>query len=110
MDAGAVVKGEAKPNDLMERIKKDPKFTPVHSKLDQMIGPCLFVGRAPQQVDEFIAEEVDPFLAANEDLLKVANVDDVNVKAGTKHVNRHSILNRLVYCVRLTTFTYITAG
>lgn len=79
MDAGAVVKGEGKPNDLMERVAKDPLFAAVHSKLDAMIDPILFVGRAPEQVDEFIAEEVDPILEANADLLKIESVDGVNV-------------------------------
>jgi adenylosuccinate lyase len=79
MDAGAVVKGEGKPNDLMERIKKDPNFSAVHDKLDAMIDPSLFTGRSSQQVDEFIAEDIDPVLEANKDLLTVANVDNVNV-------------------------------
>merc|ERR1712129_166149 len=75
MDAGAVVKGEGKPNDLLERIKKDALFTAVHSKLDSMIDPILFVGRAPEQVDEFISEEVDPILEKFADLLTVESVD-----------------------------------
>eukprot|EP00538_Stauroneis_constricta_P002333 CAMPEP_0119555090 /NCGR_PEP_ID=MMETSP1352-20130426/7409_1 /TAXON_ID=265584 /ORGANISM="Stauroneis constricta, Strain CCMP1120" /LENGTH=483 /DNA_ID=CAMNT_0007601801 /DNA_START=64 /DNA_END=1512 /DNA_ORIENTATION=- len=62
MDAGAVVKGEGKPNDLLERIAKDPLFTAIHSKLDTLIDPILFVGRAPEQVDEFLADEVKPIL------------------------------------------------
>jgi len=79
MDAGAVVKGEGKANDLMERIANDPIFAPVHGKLESMIDPILFVGRAPEQVDEFIAEEITPILEANSDLLKVESVDGVNV-------------------------------
>jgi adenylosuccinate lyase len=79
MDAGAVVKGEGKPNDLMERIRKDAKFAAVHSKLDAMIDPRLFCGRAPEQVDEFIAEEVDPVLEANKHLLTIENADSINV-------------------------------
>lgn len=79
MDAGAVVKGEGKPNDLMERIAKDPLFEAVHSKLESMIDPILFVGRAPEQVDEFISEEIDPILEENKDLLVVESVDGVNV-------------------------------
>ena len=79
MDAGAVVKGEGKPNDLMERIAKDPLFSAVHDKLETMIDPILFVGRAPEQVDEFILEEIDPILEENKDLLVVESVDDVNV-------------------------------
>jgi adenylosuccinate lyase len=79
MDAGAVVKGEGKANDLMERIANDPIFAPVHGKLESMIDPILFVGRAPEQVDEFIADEINPILEANSDLLKVESVDGVNV-------------------------------
>jgi adenylosuccinate lyase len=79
MAAGAVVKGEGKPNDLLERIKKDPLFEAVHSKMDQMINPSLFIGRSAEQVDEFMIEEVDPVLKINSDLINVTNVDAVNV-------------------------------
>ena len=79
MDAGVVVKGEGKPNDLMERIAKDPLFKSVHDKLDTLIEPSLFVGRAPEQVDDFLTEEIDPILDANKDLLTIESVDGVNV-------------------------------
>jgi len=79
MDAGAVVKGEGKPNDLMERIAKDPMFAAVHDKLDKLVDPSLFVGRAPEQVDEFVTEEIQPILDANQDLIAQESVDAVNV-------------------------------
>ena len=79
MNAGAVVKGEGKPNDLLDRIANDPAFAAVHTKLHEMIDPQLFVGRAPQQVDEFITMEVDPILEIHKDLLQVVNIDNVNV-------------------------------
>lgn len=79
MDAGAVVKGEGKPNDLMERIAKDPLFKAVHDKLEEMIDPTLFVGRATEQVDEFIKEEIEPVIAENKDLIDIQSVDNVNV-------------------------------
>lgn len=79
MDAGAVVKGEGKPNDLLERIANDPVFAAVHDKLETMIDPILFVGRAPQQVDEFLEEEVNPVLESNAALLQIESVDGVNV-------------------------------
>lgn len=79
MEAGAVVKGEGKPNDLLARIKEDDKFAAIHSELDAMIEPRKFVGRAPEQVDEFIAEEVAPVLEAHKELLSIENVDSVNV-------------------------------
>merc|ERR1712226_985515 len=79
MKAGAVVKGEGKPNDLMARIKANPKFSAVHDKLDSMMDPSQFVGRAPEQVTEFLSQDIEPVLEANKELLNVASVDGVNV-------------------------------
>lgn len=79
MEAGAVVKRDGKPNDLMERIRADPKFASVHDKLDALTDPKLFVGRAPEQTREFLAEEIDPVLTQYADLLEIENVDGVNV-------------------------------
>ncbi|PLW07544.1 hypothetical protein PCANC_24266 [Puccinia coronata f. sp. avenae] len=61
--AGKVVKEEGGDNDLIERIKKDPFFEPIHHKLDQLLDPQTFIGRAPQQVDHFIKDWVTPALA-----------------------------------------------
>lgn len=79
MEAGAVVKGEGKPNDLLERIASDDLFKPVHAKLDQLMEPSQFVGRAPEQVDEFIADEIDPILEKFKELVTIESVDGVNV-------------------------------
>ena len=79
MEAGAVVKGQGKPNDLLERISKDPAFEAIHEKLHAMVDPRRFVGRAPEQVDEFVTEEVDPLLEKHKDLLVIENADTVNV-------------------------------
>ena len=79
MKAGVVVKGEGKANDLLDRIANDPAYSAVHSKLETMVDPQLFVGRAPQQVEEFIADEVNPILEAHKDLLNVTNVDNIEV-------------------------------
>lgn len=79
MEAAAVVKGEGKPNDLLERIKKDAAFKAIHDKLDAMLDPILFAGRSPQQVNEFLTECIDPILTSNKDLLSAENLDDVKV-------------------------------
>ena len=79
MEAGAVVKGQGKPNDLLERISKDPAFKAIHGELETMIDPRRFVGRAPEQVDEFVSDEVDPVLERHKSLLEIANVDNVEV-------------------------------
>ncbi|MHC4202000.1 MAG: adenylosuccinate lyase, partial [Planctomycetota bacterium] len=61
------VKEEGAENDLLERLAGDPAFAKVD--LMGMTDPRRFVGRAPEQVDEFLAEVVDPILAAAKDLL-----------------------------------------
>ena len=79
MDAGKVVKGEGKSNDLLERIAKDPLFKVVHDKLDTLVDPKLFIGRANEQTDEFLEEEIDPVLEKEKSMLGKEVVDGVNV-------------------------------
>lgn len=55
--AGNAVKQGA-PNDLLARLEADPAFATVD--LTTALDPAEFVGRAPQQVDEFLDEVVDP--------------------------------------------------
>ncbi len=62
MEAARNVKMEGGDNDLIERIKKDDMFRAVHSRLGEILDAKKFVGRAPQQVEEFIAAEIDPIL------------------------------------------------
>ena len=79
MAAGAVVKGEGKPNDLMERIAADSLFAAVHDKLDELVDPKLFIGRANVQVDDFLTDDVNPVLEKEAALLGKEVVDGVNV-------------------------------
>ncbi|OYP35771.1 adenylosuccinate lyase [Rhodopirellula sp. MGV] len=52
------VNAEGLPNDMIERLKNDPAFSAV--EFSNEINPLDFVGRAPEQVDEFIAEQIEP--------------------------------------------------
>ncbi|KAF7402405.1 hypothetical protein HZH66_004672 [Vespula vulgaris] len=61
-EAGAQVKQHGLDNDLIDRIKRDPYFEPIIGQLDDLLNPSTFVGRAPEQVLEFIKEEVQPVL------------------------------------------------
>ncbi|XP_071444336.1 adenylosuccinate lyase [Hetaerina americana] len=61
--AGAAVKQRGLDNDLIERIRKTPYFAPIHPILDSLLDPSTFIGRAPDQVTEFLKEEVDPVLS-----------------------------------------------
>ncbi|KAF3422835.1 hypothetical protein E2986_09804 [Frieseomelitta varia] len=68
-EAGAQVKQHGKDNDLVERIKKDPYFAPILGQLNDLLDPRTFVGRAPEQVLEFLEEEVHPVLENYQGLL-----------------------------------------
>ncbi|XP_076172827.1 adenylosuccinate lyase isoform X2 [Ptiloglossa arizonensis] len=61
-EAGAQVKQHGRDNDLVERIKNDRYFAPILDQLDEILDPSTFVGRAPEQVVEFLVEEVYPIL------------------------------------------------
>ncbi|MBY0525028.1 MAG: adenylosuccinate lyase [Gemmataceae bacterium] len=52
------LKEGAERNDLIDRLQADPAF----AALDwpNVLNPIHFVGRAPQQVEEFIEQEVEP--------------------------------------------------
>jgi adenylosuccinate lyase len=56
--AAAQVKRLGRSNDLIDRLKADPAFAKVDFK--RVMRPAEYVGRAPQQVDEFIGEIVAP--------------------------------------------------
>jgi len=60
--AAARLKTEDGVNDLLERIAGDPAFAAVKDALPELVDPSRFVGRAPQQVDDFLAEVVAPVL------------------------------------------------
>lgn len=61
--AAAEVKQYGRANDLLDRLRGDAAFAPIHAHLDGLMDPSRFVGRAPQQVAAFLAEEVAPALA-----------------------------------------------
>ncbi len=56
----AVQRGERNP--LRDLVQQDPLFRPLRGRLDEILDPARFVGRAPEQAAEFIAAEVDPYL------------------------------------------------
>jgi adenylosuccinate lyase len=60
--AGQRIKGEGLPSDLLDRIAGDAAFGVTRAELEDALRPELYVGRAPQQVDEFLAEWVAPVL------------------------------------------------
>jgi adenylosuccinate lyase len=61
-EAGWKVKTEGADNDLITRIRESGLFDLDTEELNSFLNPALYIGRASEQVDEFIAAEVDPVL------------------------------------------------
>lgn len=78
MEAGREVKEFGRPNDLVERIANDASFGLTKEEIMHALNPDNLCGRAPKQVEDFIATAVEPVLEQYGDLIKDINVE-VNV-------------------------------
>jgi adenylosuccinate lyase len=58
LSAAEQVKRHGRPNDLLDRLKADPAFAAID--LTQALNPADYVGRAPEQVDQFLRQFVEP--------------------------------------------------
>lgn len=67
--AAAEIKAGREP-DLRERLAGDPAFSAVAGGLDELLDGQRYVGRAPAQVEEFLAAEVDPLLERHEGIAR----------------------------------------
>ncbi|MCJ1309803.1 adenylosuccinase ade13 [Agyrium rufum] len=75
------VKMEGGANDLMDRIKADPFFEPIVGNLTNLMNPKTFIGRAPQQVEEFTAPggEVEMALRPYHEHLKNGHTAEIMI-------------------------------
>lgn len=71
MAAARVVKEEGGQNDLVDRIAGDPAFMMSKEEILSIMEPKNFVGRAPQQTEDFITQEIRPLLQKNQDLIGI---------------------------------------
>ncbi|MDR1906219.1 MAG: adenylosuccinate lyase, partial [Clostridiales bacterium] len=76
MESAKNVKEKGGDNDLVERIKGEKLFAPVHGKLDEILNAKNFTGRAEKQVEEFFAGDVA--------LLLDRHKDELNLKGNVK--------------------------
>lgn len=60
--ASKEVKENGRENNLVQQIRQDVYFAPIHDKLYKLLEPTTFVGRAPQQVTKYLNEEVKPYI------------------------------------------------
>ena len=61
--AAQAMKNEGAVNDMLERLAGDAAFPASIDDLRAASDPTRFIGRAPEQVDEFLSEVVEPLLA-----------------------------------------------
>ena len=65
--AARALKDGAPRNDMLERLAADPSFGVSIEEMHSTLDPHRFVGRAPEQVDEFLNEVVAPLLVRRDD-------------------------------------------
>jgi adenylosuccinate lyase len=59
-------------NDLLQRLRNDPAFAPVRTQIPDKPNPNAYIGRAAQQVDDFLATIYQPLRERYNALLGVA--------------------------------------
>jgi adenylosuccinate lyase len=62
MEAARALKEGAPRNDLLDRLAKDKEWKVSPRDMRDALDPAAFVGRAPEQVDEFLREVAEPLL------------------------------------------------
>lgn len=76
MEAGKQVKMYGLANDLVDRIASDSSFGLTRDEILKELKPENYIGRAPEQVCEFISEYVDPIL---KDVQNLDNEEEIKV-------------------------------
>lgn len=71
MQSAEQVKKFGKQNDLIERMYNSKVINMSKDEIDETINPINYVGRAPEQVEEFYNETIKPILEENNELLGV---------------------------------------
>ncbi len=77
IEAARAVKDGAERNDLLDRLGRDKAFGVKLKDLEGAIDPKRFVGRAPEQVDEFLRDVITPLFAG--DTAKADRVEELRV-------------------------------
>jgi adenylosuccinate lyase len=62
-------------NPFLELVADDPGVPLDRAELESLLDPARFVGRAPQQVREFLAEHVQPVLEGAGELPEATDLD-----------------------------------
>jgi adenylosuccinate lyase len=74
-EATARILEDGEANDFLERVADDQEVPLDRGEIDALLDPMRFVGRAPEQVREFLAEHVAPILEEAGDLPNATDLD-----------------------------------
>lgn len=61
-EAGRNVKELGLPNNLIDLMAADPAFSMTREELSAHLDPAAYIGRCPEQVEEFLTSQIDPVL------------------------------------------------
>ena len=75
IEAGRVVKEEGGENNLLQLIAQNPMFGMSLEEITAHMDPSRYIGRCPQQVDEFLANCIQPVLDKYAEALKAKAVE-----------------------------------
>ncbi len=62
LEAGHTVKDLGLPNDLVDRMAGEPLLGLSRAEIEARLDPSAYIGRCPQQVEEFLEQDVRPVL------------------------------------------------
>ena len=79
MEASRRVKEEGLDNNLLELLRNAPEFAMIRDEFDTLLDPAGFIGRAPEQVEDFLDGEIRPLLKKYASELADAGVEALNV-------------------------------
>ncbi len=71
METGRLIKKEAQPNDLLERIAADDEFNISLEELKKLTDTSLYIGISKSQVERFINDEINPIIKKYSDCIDV---------------------------------------
>jgi len=70
LEAGRNIKEEGLPNNLIDLIAAEPMFGLTRAEIEAHLDPARYIGRCPQQVEEFLRDDVRPVLKRYASALK----------------------------------------
>jgi adenylosuccinate lyase len=73
------IKEKGMNNTLLDKIKNDKLFASIANDIDKIVNPSDFIGRAPDQVREFIKNDIEPLLDKYSEIINYSVFEEISV-------------------------------